>query len=109
MPDEAALRTADPGWRLRAAVAGRVALAAFGGYGVAALATAFLSLVLPMARSEAVATATLLSFAILVGAVIWVFSARTLARAALGLAVPGGLLALGLWLALTLVETVPAA
>jgi hypothetical protein len=109
MPDEAALRTPSPGWRVRAAVAGRVALAAFGGYGVAALATAFLSLVLPMARSEAVATATLLSFAVMVGAVIWVFSARTLARAALGLAVPGGFLAAGLWLALALIDTAPPA
>lgn len=109
MPDEAALRTPNLGWRVRAAVTGRVALAAFGGYGVAALSTAFLSLALPMARSEAVATATLLSFAIMVGAVIWVFAARTLARAALGLAVPGGLLAAGLWLALALVDTAPPA
>ena len=97
------------GWRYRSAVLGRVLLAAFGGYGVAALATAFLSLTLPMVRSEAVATATLLSFAILAGAVIWVFAARTLARAALGLAVPGALLAGGLWLAMTLVDTAPPA
>jgi len=109
MPDEAALRTAGLGWRWRALVAVRVALAAFGGYGVAALATAFLSLALPMARSEAVATATLLSFAIMVGAVIWVFSAHTLSRAALGLAVPSTLLAAGLWLALALVDTAPPA
>ena len=90
------------GWRYRAAVAGRVLLAAFGGYAVAALATAFLSLTLPMVRSEAVATATLLSFAILAGAVIWVFAARTLTRAAIGLALPLALLGLGLWVALTL-------
>jgi hypothetical protein len=90
------------GWRYRSAVLGRVLLAAFGGYGVAALATAFLSLTLPMERSEAVATATLLSFAILAGAVIWVFAARTLARAAIGLGLPAALLGLGVWVALTL-------
>lgn len=90
------------GWRYRAMVAARVGLAAFGGYGVAALATAVLSLTLPMVRSEAVATATLLSFAILAGAVIWVFAACTLTRAAIGLALPLALLGLGLWVALTL-------
>ncbi|NEU14499.1 iron transporter [Methylobacterium sp. BTF04] len=82
-------------------MAGRVVLAIFGSYAVAALATALLSLILPMVRSEAVATATLLSFAILAGAVIWVFAARTLAQAALGLGLPIALLAGGLWLALS--------
>jgi len=111
MPDEAALRNPGRGlgWRVRAMVAGRVVLATFGGYAIAALSTAFLSLALPMVRSEAVATATLLSFAVMVGAVVWVFSARTLGRAALGLAVPGILLGGGLWLALTFVETVSPA
>lgn len=87
------------GWRYRSAVAARVGLAAFGGYALAGLATAFLSLTLPMVRSEAVATATLISFAILAGAVIWVFAARTLLRAALGLGLPIALVGLGLWLA----------
>jgi hypothetical protein len=107
MPDETALRNPGRGlgWRVRTAVAGRVVLATFGGYAIAALSTAFLSLVLPMVRSEAVATATLLSFAVMVGAVVWVFAARTLVRAALGLAVPGILLGGGLWLALALVDT----
>ena len=73
------------GWRYRSAVAARVLLAAFGGYGVAALATA-----------------TLLSFAILAGAVVWVFAARTLTRAAIGLGLPLALLGLGLWVALSL-------
>jgi hypothetical protein len=97
------------GWRYRSAVAARVLLAAFGGYGVAALATAFLSLTLPMVRSEAVATATLLSFAILAGAVVWVFAARSLTRAAIGLGVPGALLGLGLWLVLALNPAGPPA
>ncbi|WP_247636543.1 iron transporter [Methylobacterium sp. 37f] len=97
------------GWRYRAAVAGRVVLAAFGGYALAALATAFLSLTLPMVRSEAVATATLLSFAILAGAVIWVFAARTLLRAAIGLGIPMALVGVGLWVALGLVAAGPPA
>ncbi|ARO53129.1 conserved protein of unknown function; putative membrane protein [Methylorubrum extorquens] len=84
----------------RASVAGRVVLAAGGGYGIAALATALLSLTLPMARSEAVATATLLSFAVMAGIVVFVFATRTLLRALLTVA--GTALVLGalLWLAM---------
>lgn len=81
----------------RAAVAGRVVLATGGGYAVAGLATALLSLILPMPRSEAVTTATLLSFVIMVGLVVAVFAARSLRRAA---AIVGGLvivLGLALW------------
>lgn len=86
-----------PAYRL--AVAGRIVLAVLGGYAVAALLTALLSLTLPLVRSEAVATATLLSFAVMVAVVVYVFAARTLGRAAL--AVAGLALALGggLWLA----------
>lgn len=83
----------------RAAVAGRVVLAIAGGYAVAALATALLSLVLPMPRAEAVTTATLLSFAIMVGIVVVAFAARSLGRAA---AIVGGI-ALVLGVALRLV------
>lgn len=84
----------------RASVAGRVVLAAGGGYGIAALATALLSLILPMARSEAVATATLLSFAVMAAIVVIVFATRTLLRALLTVA--GTALVLGtlLWLAM---------
>lgn len=83
----------------RAAVLGRLLLAALGGYAVAALSTGLLALILPMPRSEAVTTATLLSFAVMVAVVVAVFAARSLGRAAalvLGLAAP---LAGGLWLA----------
>ncbi|GJE16085.1 iron transporter [Methylobacterium marchantiae] len=86
--------------RYRVMVAARTLLAIFGGYGLAAIATAFLSLTLPLDRSEAVASATLASFAIMAGAVIWVFSARSLGRAAIGLALPALCLGAGLWLAL---------
>ncbi|MCJ2091711.1 iron transporter [Methylobacterium sp. J-072] len=88
-----------PGFTYRLAVAGRVVLAAFGGYGVAALSAMLLALALPMSRSEAVSAGTLASFAIMAGAVVWVFSARTLGRAALVLGLIAALLAAGLWLA----------
>jgi len=77
-----------PTLHARAAVAGRVVLAAGGGYVVAALATALLSLILPMPRAEAVTAATLLSFPIMVGIVVVAFAARSLGRAA---AIVGGL------------------
>lgn len=86
-----------PAYRL--AVAGRVALAAFGGYAVAALATALLAVVLPLSRSEAVSAGTLASFAVMAGAVVWVFAARTLLRAAVPLAAVAAVLAGALWLA----------
>ncbi|MDP9899777.1 DUF3649 domain-containing protein [Variovorax ginsengisoli] len=89
--------TAGVGYRL--GVASRVVAAIAGGYGVAALSAAVLALCLPaafgMARSEAALTGTLLSFLIFALAVIWVFAARTAARAWVGLAmaaVPLGLL-----------------
>lgn len=84
----------------RASVAGRVVLAAGGGYGIASLATALLSLTLPLARSEAVATATLLSFALMLVIAITVFAMRTLLRATVTVAGIAILLGVGLWLAM---------
>ncbi|GAN46473.1 iron transporter [Methylobacterium radiotolerans] len=83
----------------RAAVAGRVLLATLGGYAVAALASALLALILPVPRAEAVSAGTLASFAIMAGAVIWVFAAPTLGRAALVLGLIALLLTGALWLA----------
>lgn len=83
----------------RLAVAGRVLLAAFGGYAVAALASAWLALILPGPRAEAVSAATLASFSIMAAAVIWVFAARTIARATLVLGAAALLLNVALWLA----------
>lgn len=88
-----------PGLTYRLAVAGRVVLAAIGGYGIAALSAALLALVLPMPRSESVSTGTLVSFAIMAAAVVWVFAARSLGRAALVLGLVAASLAAGLWLA----------
>ncbi len=86
-------------WRGGLSVAGRVMLAAFGGYAVAGLATALGALVLPLPRAEAVSAATLASFAVMAGAVVFVFAAASLTRATLGLAASAALLAAGLWLA----------
>jgi hypothetical protein len=82
-----------------ARVTGRVALATAGGYGIAALATALLSQTLPLTRSEAVTTATLLSFAIMAGVVVLVFAMRSLLRAAVTLLGAALLLGAGLGLA----------
>jgi len=91
----------DIGWRYRGMVAGRVALAALGGYALAALSTALFSLILPLERSEAVAASTLSSFAIMAVAVLAVFAARSLPVALVWLGVPIAALGGGLWLALS--------
>ncbi|MDC8758982.1 DUF3649 domain-containing protein [Janthinobacterium fluminis] len=78
--------------RYRAGVFSRVCAAIAGGYALAAALTALLSLALPMARAEAVLSATLFSFAAYAGAVLWVFAARSAARAWLGLLLPAALL-----------------
>ena len=80
------------GTRYRLGVAARVLAAIFGGYAVAALSATVLALYLPMLRIEAAVTATLASFGVYTGAVMWVFAARSAARAWLGL----------VWLALPL-------
>lgn len=89
--------------RYRLAVASRALAAIFGGYGLAALSAGCFSLVLvrwtDMPRSEAVVTATLLSFVWYVLAVIWVFATRSAWRAWIGLAIPSAVLALG-WYAM---------
>lgn len=74
--------------RYRLGVASRAVAAIVLGYGLTAVVTALLALALPMARADAVITATLLSFAIYTCAVLWVFAARSATRAWLGLALP---------------------
>ncbi len=82
----------------RLGVALRAVVAVFGGYALAAAATAALALWLPMARSDAVLTGTLLSFLIYTGAVLWAFSTRSVARAWVGILVPAALCAGLAWL-----------
>ena len=95
-------------WRGRLAVAGRVALAAFGGYAVAALATALGAVTLPLSRAEAVSTSMLASFAVMAGAVVFVFAAATLRRAAIGILGTAAILTACLWLAGGFSAGVPA-
>lgn len=74
----------------------RVIGAVCGGYGLGAL-TSVAALALPMPTSQAVLAGMLLSFLVYAGAVIWVFMARSAARAWAGLAVAAVPLALAAW------------
>lgn len=75
-------------------VAARATAAIGGGYAVAALSTAVLALALPLAKADAVLTATMLSFTVYTCAVIWVFAAKTAWRAWTGLVAPAAVLGL---------------
>lgn len=86
------------GLRYRLGIASRAIAAILGGYAVTAITIALLSLALPMARVDAVMTATLLSFTVYTCAVLWVFAARDALRAWIGIGVPTILMGLGLLL-----------
>jgi len=64
------------GWRYRANVALRTLAGTAGAYGVAALAAAALARILPMARVEAVTTATMIAYLVAPAVTIWAFLAR---------------------------------
>ncbi len=84
--------------RYRLALFSRVLAAVLGGYGLASVATIFLSHVLPSSLPEAVLGATLLSFALYVAAIIWVFATSSATRAWVGLLIPSAALAALSWL-----------
>lgn len=81
------------GTRYRLGIASRVLAASVGGYAVAALGAAAVTLALVRlggaARADAVLWASLASFALYTGAAIGVFAARSAGRAWAGLAVAG--------------------
>ena len=81
-------------WRTRFSVASRIVAAVGMGYAAAATSAAFLAVVLPMGRPEAVTTATLISPVVDVCAVLWVFAARSATWAWIGLVVPTALMGL---------------
>lgn len=83
------------GWRL----VSLIGAALLGGYVLATAVGIFLGSVLPLPRSEAALTGNLLSFAVYVSAIIWVFSMRRPARAWLYLALSSALL-ITVWLIL---------
>ncbi|WPB59467.1 iron transporter [Xylophilus sp. GOD-11R] len=80
------------GLRYRGGVAVRALAAILGGYGLSALAAAVIAIALPAVRLEAAVAATMLAFVVYPCAVMWVFAARSAARALLGLALPSAVL-----------------
>jgi len=68
-----------------APLASRIVAALFGGYALAAL-TSVAALALPGSVAQTVLTGMMLGFLVYAGAVIWVFWARSAARAWAGLA-----------------------
>ncbi|MDN5941031.1 MAG: hypothetical protein L0H94_04020 [Nitrospira sp.] len=84
-------------------VVSRVGAAVLGGYALTYAFTACLTLLLPLAKTEAVLTAAMFSFILYTGAVLWAFAASTPARAWAGLLVPAACCgAIALPLALTI-------
>ena len=63
----------------------RLAAAVFGGYLLSVAVSTSLSLVLPMARADAVLTGLLVSFTVYALAILWAFAVRSLSRMWLGL------------------------
>lgn len=76
-------------FQYRIDVALRILFAVVGGYALATLAAVFLSYALPLSKSDAVVTASVLSFTLYTCAIIWVFSVKSLRQAWVGLLVPG--------------------
>jgi hypothetical protein len=70
----------------------RILAAVWGGYALATLSSIVLAGLLPVARADAVLAASLLSFAIYTGTILWAFAARTVLRAWVGILVPVAIL-----------------
>lgn len=87
------LSVGSEGLRYRAGVAVRALGAVFGGYLLSALAASVIAVALPTVRLEAAVAATMLAFVVYPCAVMWVFAARSAARALVGLALPSAALA----------------
>lgn len=81
-------------WR---GVVARTLAAILGGYAVAYAFTAALARVLPLAKVDALITASLLSFVIYTLAILWAFAARDGWRAWAGMGVALPLAAIGFW------------
>ncbi|MDY6946780.1 MAG: DUF3649 domain-containing protein [Pseudomonadota bacterium] len=73
--------------RYRSSIAARALAAVVGGYMLTTRSVALLAIHLPITPFEATLTATMLSFAIYAGVVLWVFATRHAWRAWLGMAV----------------------
>ncbi|MGD9850585.1 MAG: iron transporter [Nitrospirales bacterium] len=72
-------------------VVSRIGAATLGGYALAYACTAFLSVVLPLAKSEAVLIASMVAFVIYAAAILWAFAADSPIRAWFVLLIPTAL------------------
>jgi hypothetical protein len=91
-------QTGTSSWRYRLSVGSRVLAAIAGGYAFASGLTVALALGFRhLPKEEVINLATLPSFLVWAGAVVWVFSARTAWRAWAGVAAPCVLVALAIW------------
>ena len=88
-----------PTLRYRFDVFARALAAIAGGYALAAGVMAALALALKSSapREEVIMLATLPSFLVWAGAIVWVFSARTAWRAWAGVTIPGAVIAVAVW------------
>lgn len=72
----------------RLAVTSRVLAAVFGGYVLAALSSVCMTLLLPVARADAVISGMMTSFLFYLVAVLWCFACRSAWQAWFGLLLP---------------------
>ncbi len=79
----------------------RITAAILGGYAFTYAFTAALARVLPLGKVDALISASLLSFAVYTGAILWAFACRSATRAWAGLALGLPLAAIGFWPQLT--------
>jgi len=93
-----AIKTLSPDARYRWQVTLRLLVAILVGYAFANLAGILLTQILPIPKAEVVVTSLLLSFAIYLGAILWVFSVRSTRKACLGLIIPTLALGLVVWI-----------
>lgn len=75
----------------------RITAAILGGYAFTYAFTAALARVLPLDKVDALISASLLSFAVYTGAILWAFACRSATRAWAGLALGLPLAAIGFW------------
>lgn len=83
--------------RYRLIVLSRVLAAAVGGYALTSAITVLLALVWPLPRAQAVYTATMLSFALYVPIVLWVFTAKQVGRVWRDVAIATAIVAVLAW------------
>lgn len=75
----------------------RIVAAILGGYAFTYAFTAALARLLPLDKVDALISASLLSFAVYTGAILWAFACRSAARAWAGLALAVPLAVVGFW------------